>query len=442
MPVSLETIDYQIKDRFPGQLQHIVESIYAELDKTPYKSNKQDIDHHSLITQMEKLIFDRFGLLVLFRGELKIISPAAIIPFFKDYERSNSYFQGVADSMHETSSLGVVKSIRSIMKERRETAKKIHNKTGYVNTKLARVGGYMSEVRHYLIIDFKRLKEDVGITPSEMVAIILHEIGHAFDGLEEHYRVQTTNRAIFDVLSDINGNKPDKVLYKYKHSFSVKEYKDSQLSTSKERQDFCGELAKRYVESVQSQLQNAKYDETNFENMADSFAARFGMGEYLASGLRRLYAYSGVLVENTMSLRVINVTLDVLVNATVFLLIPVYGFIFYIAVMSYLMRISGSTMTYDEVIDRVMRVKNTIVHALLKRLDIPKDVVVDALEQIEYIERMAKETMVYKSLLSELGDILYSDARADRYYIDLQQTIESQLNNRLFIQSAKLRTSS
>lgn len=442
MPVSLETIDYQIKDRFPDQLERIVEEIYHALNKEQYKSGKASIDHHSAMHEMEKLIFDRFGLTVLYKGELKSFSPAAIIPFFKDYERTNGYVQGVIDSMHMAADIRAVESIRKIIKERRDSAKRIHNKTGYVNTKLARVGGYMSEVRHYLIVDFAYLKNHVDISPREMVAIIMHEIGHAFDGLEEHYRVQTTNRAIFDVLADLNSAKPDKVLYKYKHAFSGQEYKDSQLSTSKDRQDFCADLAMKYVGGVESQLQSAKYDETNFENMADSFATRFGLGKELASGLRKLYAYSGALMRNNTSMRTLAVSLEVLVMATLFLLVPIYGFIIYTVVMSYLLRISAGTMTYDEIMDRVTRIRNTIVHSLLKDPNMPKDVVVDALEQIDYIESMAKESMVYKSLLADLGDVMYSDARRDKYYIDLQQNIEAQLNNRLFIQSAKLRTSS
>ena len=442
MPVSLETIDYQIKDKFPDHLENIIGDIYHALDSKPYKSGKDSIDHHHAIHDMEKLIFERFGLTVLYRGELKSFSPAAIIPFFKDYERTNGYVQGVIDSMHMATNVRAVESIRKIIKERRETAKRIHNKTGYVNTKLARVGGYMSEVRHYLIMDFEFLKNRVDISPREMVAIIMHEIGHAFDGLDEHYRTQTTNRAILDVLVDLNQAKPDKVLYRYKHSFSGQEYKDSQLSTSKERQDFCADLAMKYVGAVESQLQSAKYDETNFENMADSFATRFGLGKELASGLRKLYVYSGALMNRSTSMRVLAVSLEVLATAMVFLIVPVYGFIIFTVVMSYLLRISAGTMTYDEVIDRVSRIRNTIVHNLLKDPDMPRDVVIDALEQIDYIETMVKESMVYKSLLSDLGDVMYSDARRDKYYVDLQQNIEAQLNNRLFIQSAKLRTSS
>lgn len=440
MSISLETIDYQIKDYFPDHLNSLVEEIYNDMDKPAYR-NEAAVDSHPNLIKIEKAIFERFGLLVVFRQELKMFSSAAIVPFFKDYERTNSYVQQLIDSTNANSSVKAVQAIRSIIKQRKETQKKIHNKTGYINTKLAKVGGYMSEVGHYLIIDFIKLSKTYGVSVQEMVAIILHEIGHAFDGLEEHFRLQSTNRAILDVLTDLSDNKPDKALYKYKHTFSEQEYKNSSLSTSSERIDFCSDLAKRYVGEVGSQLQSSKYDETNFENMADSFATRFGMGKHLVSGLRKLYANNPKFMDNNKSMRVLATSLDALSLACVFLILPIYGFIVYTVVMSYLLRVSSGTMTYDTPVDRITRIRNTIVHSLLKNKQLPRDVVVDALDQVDFIEKIAKESMVYKDMLSSLGDVLYSDARQDKYYIDLQQTIESQLNNRLFVQSAQLRVS-
>lgn len=438
MHVALETIKYQINDRFPTQLKSLVARIYSDIDNDPTYKAAGRIDRHPALKDIEALIFDRFGLSVLFRQELKVLSSAAIIPFFKDYERSNVQVQEFIDSMHMAGGVRAVKAIEAIVQERRATAKRIHSKTGFVNTKLARVGGYMSEVRHYLILNFEVLKS-IGITASEAVAITLHEIGHAFDGLEEHYRTQTTNRAILDILNDLNNNSPDKALYRYRHTFTGKEYVQAQLSSSRDRQDFCADLARRYMGETKSQLQSAKYDETNFENMADSFATRFGMGKELASGIGKLYTLNGAYMKNNAAMRCLASALDTMALVAVFLLIPVYGFIVYTVVMSYLLRVSNSDMTYDGPIERVQRIRNTIVNGL-KNKDLPKDFIRDALDQIEFIETMASQSVVYKSMLSELGDLMYSDARKDAYYIDLQQTIESQLNNRLFIQSAQLRT--
>lgn len=436
MAVSLETIDYQLQDSFPGQLESLITKIYHALDTATWRKAGV-IQTHPAYKQIEQLIFDRLGLRVVFSPELNAFSSAAIVPFFKDYQKDASSLQGFLERFTSAHEVKAVQTLRSIVKERRKSVKLIHNKTGYVNTKLAKVGGYLSEVRHYLILDVPFFKK-AELSAPELTAIVLHEIGHAFDGMEEHYRMQSTNRAILDVLVDLHDNKPDKALYKYKNAFTAQEYQIAQLSTSKDRQDFCGALALRYVGEVQSQLQNNKYDETNFENMADTFATRFGRGKDLVSALAKLQRSSLTLFDNSRAIRVTMVSLDTLSMACLFLLVPVYGFILYTVVMAYLLRISADHMTYDAPIERMLRIRNTVVNGL-KNKHLPPEMVKDALEQIDFIEKMVGASVAYRSLLSEVGNWVFSDARRDRYYVDLQQAIEAQLNNRLFVQAAQLR---
>lgn len=434
MNISLETIDYQLKDSFPGALEGHVNEIFEALNLAKW-NKPQAIHSHPAMRKIEQSIFDRFGLNVLFASELIVFVSAAIIPFFKDYQ-SHSHFQEFYDQLNGFKGVKAVERFKEIIKEREKSVKLINNKTGYINTKLAKMGGYLSEVRHHLIINFKLFKRE-GFTPQELTAIILHEIGHAFDGMEEHYRLESTNRAIFDILVDLNGNKPDKALYKYKNFFSAKEYQDAQLSSSKDRQDFCGELAVKYTGEVKSQLQNNKYDETNFENMADTFATRFGRGKDLVSGLNKLYKNNNNFVNNTRAIRVTMLSLDVLGMACIFLLVPIYGFILYTVVMAYFLRISSSRLTYDAPIDRMNRIRNTIVNGL-KNKNLPPELVKDLLEQIQFIEKMTNASFEYRDLLEDAGNWIFPDARKDSYYIDLQQAIEKQLNNKLFIQAAQL----
>ena len=108
--------------------------------------------------------------------------------------------------------------------------------------------------------------------------------------------------------------------------------------------------------------------------------------------------------------------------------------------MSYLFRVSASPMVYDEFPERLGRIRNTIVNGIKKK-GLPEKVVIDALDQITFIEKMAQAGKQYKPLTSHLGDWLYSDSRKDLYYINLQQSIEKHLNNRLFVQAARIRVS-
>lgn len=440
MPFALETIDYQLKDKFPQALTALIEAIFKDTGKGKWTSNRTICTSHPAAKEIEKLVFSRLGLNVVFNNDFYIFTPAAIIPFFRDRQVSNSSLQGFMDLFTSEEIASVNQTLKNLMKERQKTLRKIHNKTGFVNTKLAKVGGYLSEVRHFLIIDFVKFKR-AKFTAEELCAIVLHELGHAFDGLEEHYRTDTTNRAILDILVDLHHNKTDKAIYRYRNTFTRHEYDRAQLSNNQERQDFCGELAKHITTQVDSQLQNGKYDQTNFENMADTFAARFGMAEHLSSALLKLYKGSGRVQDNSATIRATMVTVDLLTMACVFLLLPVYGFIIYTVMVSYLLRISASQMTYDEPLIRLRRIRNTMVNAI-KDERMSGEVVKDVLAQIEFIEAALANNSQYKSLLEDVGDWLYSDAREDRHYIDLQQMIENQLNNRLYIQSAQLRLES
>lgn len=437
MRLSLETIDYQYKDSFPPALERAIEEIYDGINTHGYKTTQEVVKSHPSVKTIESLIRQRFNLNIEVQRDLHVLSPAAIIPFFGDYYRHDVNHSGGVKDFFNFNSLRVIDTINAIVKDRKATLAKIHDKEGFINTKLARVGGYLAQVRHYLIIDFKWMV-DKGITPKELVAIILHEIGHAFDGLEEHYRLDTVNRSILDILVDLNDNKTDSAKYKFKKRFSKSEFDKSHLSNEQERQDFCGELARQYIGQVKSQLPSRKYDETNFENMADTFATRFGMGKYLVSGLDKLMRMSGSVVDNTMTNRVLFYSLDAIVIALAFLIIPVYGAICWAIVMMYLTNVSNDTLTYDKPLERYQRIRNTIVNAL-KKVDLPKDVLKDLLEQLKYIDETIANAASMTSILELSGNALFANARRDMYYIDLQREIEDNLNNNLYVKSAQLK---
>lgn len=430
MAYTLETIDYQRSDPFPLKLDKLVGDIYLAL-----KGNINLKSDSPLAIKLQALVLERLGIKIVYTPILTPLSSAAIIPFFKDYEKSSSDLLGVSASLQAAKPGDLLARIKVIVKDREATLKKIDNKTGFINTKLAKMGGYMSEVSHYLIIDFGLFKR-MGLTPQELTAVILHELGHAFDGMEEHYRIHTTNRAITDILSDLNNNKPDTALYKFRKTATKQEYDQAQLSTSKDRQDFCGKLAMKFLKSAKSQFENSKYDETNFENMADTFATRFGRGQELASALGKLH---GVRIDqNNAAIRVTLVTLEVLAIASLFLVVPVYGAIVYTVTMSYLLRVSNSRMVYDDFYNRLQRLKGTIINGI-KDKGLPDELVKSALAQLEFIEKMSQAGREYKSLISDLGDLMYSDARADTYHVNLQRDIERYLNNHLFVQAAQVK---
>lgn len=434
MRLSLETINYQYKDTFPSELVVLVESIYKQIDSKAYTKISTLIEKSTFIKKIEQLIFDRLKLNVIFSKNLHVISPAAIIPFFGDYFRNANDAKGF---IYGTNFRKVVREIDDITREKKSMLDKIHGRQGYVNRKLARVGGYLSEVRHFMIIDFIALKE-YGITASELTAIMLHELGHAFNGLEDHNKLESTNRAILDVLNELHENKPDKITYEFSNKATKKEFMEVAMTDNDVQKDFCAELAMEFLGTINSQMGHSKYDETNFENMADSFAARFGMGAEIVSGLHKLNSATGQTYNNSAAIYATYYSVQVLLYTAMFLIIPVWGMMIYTLVMAYLFKSDQGTMTYDFPLERYNRVKNTIVNGT-KKLDLPKEVLEDLLEQFYTITSIIDQTVQLKPLVTIIGDTIFPSSRKSAYYIDLQQKIEDSLNNNLFVKSAQLR---
>jgi hypothetical protein len=79
-----------------------------------------------------------------------------------------------------------------------------------------------------------------------------------------------------------------------------------------------------------------------------------------------------------------------------------------------------------------------VVNAM-KKMDLPEDVLKDLLAQYAYISELIKGFMQPRTFAHELADIVIPSARSARYYMELQQSIENNLNNDLFVKSAQLR---
>ena len=142
--ISLELIDYQNKDNFPNEVNSLVEFIYEEIDSKVYKNNKELITKSNHVKKLVSTINKRFNLNIQLDSELGVLTPAAIIPFLSDSVLNSKSLNGLDISFFKNlfSGVNIYKHLNSIIKEREELYKKIHNKKGYVDLKNARVGGF------------------------------------------------------------------------------------------------------------------------------------------------------------------------------------------------------------------------------------------------------------------------------------------------------------
>jgi len=429
---SLELIDYQNKDQYPKKLTELIEKIYQEIDDKTFKNNKELLTNSDTAKSITNLIKDRFNLNVVFDPEFSEYYMAAIIPFMSDYLSSSSSTNKITlkKITEILSGINIFKHYKKLEKEKENYYKKIHDKKGYVDKKNARVGGYLSEVKNYLLINFFVLKQ-YDITPIEVAGIVTHELGHSFTGLETHHRLTTTNSTIADILEDINNNKKSKAMYTFKKHFDYKDIEKASLDSNEEIVDFYGKLAKVYVGELNSQLMNNKYDETNFENLADSFAVRFNLGEALVTGLNKLHLSSGSLAKKN-SLGVWSfVIIDFIVYSLYFYFYGLAGVALISLIFLALANIPKGDMTYDDPLDRYNRIRNGIINNL-KNKKIPTIIAENLLEQLEMIDSIVKNHAELYSVIQNVFGFFDIINKNDKHYIELQQTIENSLNNHLF----------
>lgn len=435
--ISLELIQYQNEDKFPVQLNTILEHIYDEIDRKEYKDNSDLMKRCKSLEKIETLIRDRFNMTVLFDRQLHSYVAAAIMPFMSDYLVESSSLKNFSSSLLADlfSGVNIFKHINKLSKEKEEHFKKIHNRKGYVDRKNARVGGYLSEVKNYLIINFYTLK-GLGVTPSELTSIILHELGHAFVGLESHYRLSTTNNTIMDILDNINQNKTDKAKYIFKRHFDEKDLQKASLGSNEEITDFYGKLAGSYIERLDSHFLNGKYDQTNYENLADSFAVRFGYGKDIVSGLNKLHQHSGELVPNTKAMFATLLSIELLSYSLMFVLAGLPGVVFGVFMTLVVHQVEvESHMTYDFPIDRYTRIKNGVINNLKNR-NLPSYVVKDLIDQYMFIDDVIQKSLYFKGIIPMLSDYIIPNNRSKAKTIEVQRIIENSLNNDLFLKSA------
>jgi hypothetical protein len=438
--IALELIDYQNNDPFVSKLESTLESIYKEMDNKIYMDNKTLVEKSTYIKDIEELIKSRFNMNVTFEKSLHVISPAAIIPFFGDYLREakeiNRFGSDLVSKMFNFQD--VVNRINVITKERKKILDSLHNKKGYIDLKNARVGGYLSELKHFIIIDFFFLKNNFDISPRELTAIILHELGHAFTGLEYHHKLETTNSTIADILDNLNNNKPDKAMYIFKKNFTKKEFQDIAVNTKEEIHDFYGKLALAYLEELKTQMINSKYDETNFENLADSFASRFNLYKDLVSGLNKLNSKAGVTMENTVTSYAILYFIQILMFGLMLVFITPIGAIIFALLFITMYKSNASILVYDKPVDRYNRIKNSLINNL-KNINMSEDLIKDLLDQYIFIDEIIQKTGYFEGVYKHIADLVFTSNRNSNYYIKLQQQIENGLNNMLFVSAAKVK---
>lgn len=431
--LALEMIHIQ-----DGQFGH---RLNAEISKLTNKissseiATQSDVASSQEVKNLQQMIFDRIGMKVTLLTNSML---AAVLPYY-----SNKHHIFLHDMLRGNISI----------KEQNKALEKALGKSGFVDNASVKLGGIFSEYDHKVFMNFMDLVKRYKCTSSEITGILLHELGHAFSACEYSDRMESTNLIIQDVCTRIATDKENT-----KQSYIYQEItKIDKTVTEKEIDNLVNgsRIVAGYTwykvvvegtrQASKSQMYQAKYDQTAFEQVADNFATRFGYGRELISGLEKIIDSGGV--EKSATVGTINTLIEI--ACTVIIVGAIIGSagagfvaapVFYSLLLGLVLYGSGENVrdyTYDELKIRYKRIRNEFIN-MLKQANLSKAETQMLIDNVAFTDNMINSTIQYESVYRKLSNLLLPGNRDAKNSIKEQQFLEEMIHNDLFLKSAQL----
>lgn len=439
---TMESIAFQLNDSFGKDLETVVQKykdlVDSGVNQKVIKAAKP------LHEELQKVIFKRLGIQVSLDTDSYI---AATMP--------NTYIPH--NPMIQDNIRWIFEDFQEIGAQDKLKKLKTGDSLGTVNAQTAKVTGWFSEQKVPLFINFKKLFKDFKMTVPEVTAIILHELGHDFEGIFYSANINTTNQVLAEVARHISdSDRGGDVKYIYNRLRAVNPAMTMDIAeglSSKNRVVMNMALYRLVVGTTNSLMSNHVYDRTNFESTADQFASRFGYANALVSSLEKLEKYGGSEYQQSQEIfkgSIILMTLFgfwfILGAAMVFslpgiglvlgpLAMYICGIVIYAAYGT--QRASQKDMTYDNIRDRYLRLRSQLVE-FIKNQDLDRSVRERTLKQITDIDLIISEKKVFVSFLEKFNNKFFPSDRRAVIGIEFQQESERMIANDLFISASKL----
>lgn len=320
-----------------------------------------------------------------------------------------------------------------------------------VNIKTAKVTGLFAQISSpimfawEIITDFKLNKEEV-------VAIILHEIGHIFTFYEYQNRFVTSNQVLASLLMSAKNDTVEEFEYVYTTAAEVltgnKNALDS-LQTTKDESVITTIVIDKTVEAFKSQTQSPYNDSVSAEQLADAFAARFGYARPLITGLEKTFSYSELDKRGSIrtSMQAVEIAATVgqgIVLGFLSITTPFVAASLAAIYVTSILKISStvganSRDTYDDQRVRYLRMKEQVIEQTKDRT-LPPSEVKKLIEDLKTIDSIIDEyaKAPYQTLVVQAINFVFRRHRVANETQKLQRTLEELASNELFVRAAQL----
>lgn len=426
--ISMETIDYQLKDPVIDNMRNIIEE---------YKQNK---DGKEFAKDLEKIIKDRFNITLKCNVKpASVLNAAAYIELLDVYHPLN---KGLLDNYGEAAAQYLAnETVKPNFK--RLVAGKL-DRVGGLDFKKARASGIFSQLEYRIELLTPLFKEETDF----IIAIIMHELGHIWTFMEYVHHVTYKNVIVTSIVKDFLGIKEDNLrvefISKINNIYGVKVPEElTKQSDPKAQLVVIGDIYKQ----MYNDFSETTYNTTSVEVLADQFASRFGLGINMIKGMSgNAFSWKGISVSILLTF-VGGVIMGTLASFSAFFLIigtiPFTFDIFLAVVAAGLMSLANitesfagakmklGTSTYDTPKQRLVRVRNMMINQLKNdpKNNNAKQLIDQIDESVTYIEKADD----YNGFIVKLLRWVSSDFRTQEERKIYNQLLEDLMDNTLYV---------
>ena len=326
-----------------------------------------------------------------------------------------------------------------------EKAKK--NIVGVVNNKEGRLYGDFTDIPVIMAFHTSLFKKGSILTPEEVAAIMLHEVGHGYTYFELLSRVVTTNLVLAAISKELD--KSDSVedreiiLKAVMKSQDLEGIDPTELSKAKSRRVVDTVVITAMKRKYEAELGYDVYDITACEQAADNFATRYGAGVHLVTGLDKIIKLSGdISYRSGFSYFIIEaVKVAGVILGPVTAVLSGFGvpiFILALLMINADSRDSEPGNHYDSPVRRFERIRAQMVERL-KALDLKKEESAAILENIKCVDEILKNMSDRRQFFGVIADMLTTGSRKNRDAKTKQYELERLASNDLFLSAAKFK---
>lgn len=322
---------------------------------------------------------------------------------------------------------------------------KTQNYEGMVDTKNARVSGDLSKINHRMGFSLAYIRKNNELSDSEVAAIILHEVGHAFTYLQyltdQMMALHTVTTAWQEITSGAHGT-TEIVLKRAAKELGISDTGWIKETAGKNA-DISVTLLCSAAVRVDASTDNKRfYTMDTAEELADIFAVRHGAAREVIK-IRSYYGNPQPRY-NIRSNLLFSTVMLALTTAAVGAAVPLIGmFTFVIAIsagMHFLKenKSAAQAPSWTTVAQKLSKVRNQVVEQI-KLCDLDPKEFKETLATIELADRLIKDEGVFEKPVAEaFYDYFRSGKKSAEALREYTDRLETLISNDLFVAAARL----